>query len=42
MEDKINEDYTGSKTKIEQVVPYTTNEVMDARYAGKNNYGELD
>ena len=29
-------------TKIEQVVPYTTNEVMDARYAGKNNYGELD
>jgi hypothetical protein len=27
-------------TKIEQVVPYTTNEVMDARYAGKNNYGQ--
>lgn len=27
-------------TKIEQVVPYTTNEVMDARYAGKTNYGQ--
>jgi hypothetical protein len=26
--------------KIEQVVPYTTNEVMDARYAGKTNYGQ--
>jgi hypothetical protein len=24
--------------KMEQVIPYTTNEVMDARYAGKTNY----
>jgi hypothetical protein len=26
--------------KMEQVVPYTVNEVMDARYAGKTNYGQ--
>jgi hypothetical protein len=25
-------------TKMEQVVPYSVNEVMDARYAGKTNY----
>ena len=27
-------------SKIEQIIPYTTNEVMDARYAGKTNYGQ--